>query len=119
MSTDALAQGAKATRTEKMPFALTGGPAEASAQLIAHLTRKGVLDASGNVAQSTEDASYEEAQSRLRMSTLCKECVRKLDYPLPARIVELAISAQSARSSNAEAQGRQELRAEAKGRRRA
>ena len=22
-----------------------------------------------------EDASYEEAQSRLRMSTLCKECV--------------------------------------------
>ena len=49
-----------------------------------------------------EDASYEEAQSRLRMSTLCKDCVRKLDYPLPARmaapceaLVELAISAQA------------------------
>ena len=38
-------------------------------------------------------ASYEEAQSRLRMSTHCKECVRKLDYRLPARIVRLAISA--------------------------
>ena len=37
-----------------------------------------------------EDASYEEAQSRLRMSTLCKDCVRQLSYPLPARIVELA-----------------------------
>ena len=33
-----------------------------------------------------EDASYEEAQSRLCMSTLCKACVRKLDYPLPARM---------------------------------
>ena len=42
-----------------------------------------------------EDASYEEAQSRLRMSTLCKDCVRQLSYPLPARIVELAISTQS------------------------
>ena len=41
-----------------------------------------------------EDASYEEAQSRLRMSTLCKDCARELDYPLRARIVELAISAQ-------------------------
>ena len=39
-----------------------------------------------------EDASYEEAQSRLSMSTLCKDCVRQLSYPLPARIVELAIS---------------------------
>ena len=37
-----------------------------------------------------EDASYEEAQSRLRMSTLCKDCVRQRSYPLPARIVELA-----------------------------
>ena len=42
-----------------------------------------------------EDASYEEAQSRLRMSTLCKDCVRQLSYPLPACIVELAISTQS------------------------
>ena len=42
-----------------------------------------------------EDASYEEAQSRLRMSTLCKDCVRQLSYPLPARIVELAISDQA------------------------
>ena len=31
-----------------------------------------------------------KAQSRLRMSTLCKHCVRPLEYPLPARIVELA-----------------------------
>ena len=42
-----------------------------------------------------EDASYEEAQSRLRMSTLCKDCVRELEYPLFARIVEPAISAQA------------------------
>ena len=32
-----------------------------------------------------EDASYEEAKSRLRMSTLCTDCVRKLSY-LPARM---------------------------------
>ena len=42
-----------------------------------------------------EDASYEEAQSRLRMSTLCTDCVRQPSYPLHARIVELAISAQA------------------------
>ena len=29
-----------------------------------------------------EDAIYEEAQSRLRMSTLYEDCVRKLQYPL-------------------------------------
>ena len=50
----------------------------------------------------TEDASYEEAKSRLRMSTLCTDCVRQPSYPLPARmaapceeLVELAISAQA------------------------
>ena len=37
-----------------------------------------------------EEASYEEAQSRLRMSMLCKNCVRPLRYPLYPRIVELA-----------------------------
>ena len=42
------------------------------------------------------DASYEEAQSRLRMSTLCTDRVRQLSYPLPARIVELASSARGA-----------------------
>ena len=35
------------------------------------------------------DASYEEAHRRLRMPTLCKDCVRPLAYPLSARIVEL------------------------------
>ena len=35
------------------------------------------------------EASYEEAQSRLRLSMLCKGCVRPLDYPLHPRIVEL------------------------------
>ena len=45
-----------------------------------------------------EDARYEEAQSRLRMSTLCKDCMRELEYPLFARIVELAISAQAGRA---------------------
>ena len=48
-----------------------------------------------------EDASYEEAQSRLRMSTLCTDCVRQPSYPLPARIVELAISAQADSSASA------------------
>ena len=37
-----------------------------------------------------DDANYEEAQSRLRMSMLCKDCVRPLMYPLSLRIVELA-----------------------------
>ena len=74
-----------------MPFVLTGTPADAANQLIANLERTGVLDKSGNVTQSNWDASYEEAQSRLRMSTLCKDCARELDYPLPARIVELAL----------------------------
>ena len=89
-----------------MPFALTGPPADAAAQLIAHWKRIGVLDESGNVAREPpkfqrrdEDASYEEAQSRLRMSTLCKDCARELDYPLPARIVELAISAHASHAT--------------------
>ncbi len=38
-------------------------------------------------AQST--ASYEEAQSRLRLSMLCKATVRPIGYPFAARIVEL------------------------------
>ena len=88
---------------EKMPFTLTGPPEEAAAQLIAHLERTGVLDASGNVPRSNWDASYAEAQSRLRMSTLSKDCVRTLDYPLPARIVELAISAQADNSRSNQA----------------
>ena len=37
-----------------------------------------------------DDANYEEAQSRLRMSMLCRDCVRPLVYPLSLRIVELA-----------------------------
>ena len=36
------------------------------------------------------EASYEEAQSRLRMSCLCKEMRRYLSYPLTNRIVELS-----------------------------
>ena len=39
-----------------------------------------------------DDANYEEAQSRLRMSMLCRDCVRPLMYPLFIRIVELAVS---------------------------
>ena len=35
-----------------MPFAVTGPPADAAAQLIAHLERTGMLDTSGNVAES-------------------------------------------------------------------
>ena len=35
-------------------------------------------------------ALYEEAQSRLRMSCLCKDMVRSLSYPLTDRIVELS-----------------------------
>ena len=37
-----------------------------------------------------DDANYEEAQSRLRMSMLCRDCVRPLVYPLSLRIVEFA-----------------------------
>ena len=37
-----------------------------------------------------DDANYEEAQSRLRMSMLCRGSVRPLVYPLSLRIVELA-----------------------------
>ena len=36
------------------------------------------------------EAAYEEAQSRLRMSCLCKEMRRYLSYPLTNRIVELS-----------------------------
>ena len=39
--------------------------------------------------EASFNAGYEEAQSRLRMSMLCKDCVRPLAYPLSARIVEL------------------------------
>ena len=35
-------------------------------------------------------AGYQEAQTRLRMSTLCRDTVRPLAYPLWPRIVELA-----------------------------
>ena len=41
--------------------------------------------------EASFNAGYEEAQSRLRMSMLCKDCVRPLAYPLSARIVELSI----------------------------
>ncbi len=41
--------------------------------------------------EASYEASYEEAQSRLRLSTLCKACVRPLAYSLFPRIVELAI----------------------------
>ena len=36
------------------------------------------------------EASYEEAQSRVCMSCLCKDMVRCLSYPLTNRIVELS-----------------------------
>ena len=36
------------------------------------------------------EASYEEAQLRLRMSCLCKEMRRYLSYSLTNRIVELS-----------------------------
>ena len=36
-------------------------------------------------------AGYDEAQSRLRLSCLCRSSVRPLTYPLFLRIVELAI----------------------------
>ena len=35
------------------------------------------------------EASYDEAQSRLRLSMLCKGCVRPRDYPLYPRLIEL------------------------------
>ena len=38
----------------------------------------------------TSDASYEQAQSRLRLSMTCRENVRPIPYPLEARIVDLA-----------------------------
>ena len=38
----------------------------------------------------SDEASYDEAASRLRMSTLCRAMVRPLCYPLQARIVELS-----------------------------
>ncbi len=34
--------------------------------------------------------SYDEAASRLRMSVLCRDCVRPLAYPLFMRILEHA-----------------------------
>ncbi len=39
-----------------------------------------------------EQASYAEAQSRLRLSMLCKDSVRPLAYPLFLRIVELVLA---------------------------
>ena len=52
MSRGALAQGrCRHSRSDKMPFTLTGPPEEAASQLIAHLKRRGVLDESGNVAK--------------------------------------------------------------------
>ena len=36
------------------------------------------------------DAAYEEAQSRLRLSCVCKDLVQDLAYPLTNRIVEMA-----------------------------
>ena len=36
------------------------------------------------------EAEYEEAQSRLRLSMICRATVRELTYPLDWRIVELA-----------------------------
>ena len=41
-------------------------------------------------AQLEAEASYEEAQSRLCMSCLCKDMVRCLSYPLTNRIVEMS-----------------------------
>ncbi len=38
-----------------------------------------------------EEACYEEAQSRLRLSMTCSDLVRPLGYPLFPRIVELAL----------------------------
>ena len=37
-----------------------------------------------------ENASYEEAQSRLRLSMLCKATLRPIGYSFAARIVELS-----------------------------
>ena len=37
-----------------------------------------------------EQASYDEARSRLRMSCTCKDMRRPLSYPLSNRIVEIA-----------------------------
>ena len=39
-----------------------------------------------------DDTNYEEAQSRLRMSMLCRDCVRPLSYPLFICIIELAVA---------------------------
>ena len=38
----------------------------------------------------SDEASFDEAASRLRMSTLCRAMVRPLCCPLHARIVELS-----------------------------
>jgi len=37
-----------------------------------------------------DEANYEEAQSKRRMSMLCRDCVRPLAYPLFMHTVELA-----------------------------
>ena len=42
-------------------------------------------------AEARFQASYEEAQSRLRMSTLCRDTVNALTTPLHTRIVQLAL----------------------------
>ena len=39
-----------------------------------------------------DDANYQEAQGRCRMSMLCRDCVRPLTYSLFMRIVELAVA---------------------------
>ena len=47
-------------------------------------------------------ASYEQAQSRLRLSMTCRALVRPLDYPLPWRIVEWALLAQAMQPNTGE-----------------
>ena len=42
-----------------------------------------------------EEASYEEAQSRLRLSCTCKDLKRPIYYPLTNRIVEMANHSES------------------------
>ena len=40
--------------------------------------------------EEERNAAYEEAQSRLRLSMICKDMVRPLSYDLHVRILELA-----------------------------
>ena len=52
---------------------------------------KRYLEAYWEEQAQQEQAAYEEAQTRLRLSMTCKDLRRNLSYPLMNRIIELSI----------------------------